>query len=327
MTVLVTGGAGYIGSHTVRALRADGRDVVVLDDLSTGYRKALPADVPLVVGDIADTALVAGVVEEHGVDACIHFAAKKSVSDSMQWPGSYFRVNTASTLELIDALHQSGVRRFVLSSTAAVYGTPSVVPVTEDLPLAPESPYGESKLLVERMLRWFDTCHGFRSVSLRYFNAAGAAPDGSIGEDFAQAQNLVPLVMKAVLGKRPPLELFGTDYPTADGTAIRDYIHVDDLAEAHLLALEKLGPGAELRYNLGIGRGYSVREVIHTVEEVTGKKVPIKEGPRRPGDPPALVASSEKIHRELGWRPRYTDLKSIVETAWHWHRTHPRGYS
>ena len=327
MTVLVTGGAGYIGSHTVRALRADGREVVVLDDLSTGYRKALPADVPLVVGDIADTALVTGIVEEHGVDACIHFAAKKSVSDSMQSPGPYFRVNTASTLELIDALHQTGVRRFVLSSTAAVYGTPSVVPVTEDLPLAPESPYGESKLLVERMLRWFDTCHGFRSVSLRYFNAAGAAPDGSIGEDFAQVQNLVPLVMKAVLGKRPPLELFGTDYPTADGTAIRDYIHVDDLASAHVLAVEHLErDGASDILNLGTGVGSSVMDVIRTTERVTGLTVPVVERRRRPGDPVAVFADNTRAKSVLGWSATRT-LDDIVESAWRWHRLHPDGFS
>jgi UDP-glucose-4-epimerase GalE len=327
MTVLVTGGAGYIGSHTVRALRDDGRDVVVLDDLSTGYRAALPNDVPLAVGDIADSALVHRVVEDHEVDACIHFAAKKSVSDSMQWPGRYFRVNTASALELIDTLHQSGVRRFVLSSTAAVYGTPSVVPVTEDLPLAPESPYGESKLLVERMLRWFDICHGFRSVSLRYFNAAGAAPDGSIGEDFSQVQNLVPLVMKAVLGKRPPLELFGTDYPTADGTAIRDYIHVDDLASAHVLAVEHLErDGASDVLNLGTGIGSSVLDVIRTTERVTGQKVPLVERPRRPGDAVAVFADNARAKTVLGWSATRT-LDDIIESAWRWHRVHPDGFS
>ncbi|MGD9702009.1 MAG: UDP-glucose 4-epimerase GalE [Acidimicrobiia bacterium] len=327
MTVLVTGGAGYIGSHTVRALRAEGRDVVVLDDLSTGYREALPADVALVVGDIADTALVSRIVAEHGVDACIHFAAKKSVADSMQWPGRYFQVNTAGALELIEALQESGVRRFVLSSTAAVYGTPSVVPVTEDLPLSPESPYGESKLLVERMLRWFDVCHGFRSVSLRYFNAAGAAPDGSIGEDFAQVQNLVPLVMKAVLGKGPALELYGTDYPTPDGTAIRDYIHVDDLASAHVLAVEHLErDGASDILNLGTGIGSSVKEVISVTERITGKPVPRVERPRRPGDAVAVYADNARAEKVLGWSPTRT-LDDIIESAWRWHRLHPDGFS
>jgi UDP-glucose 4-epimerase len=325
MTVLVTGGAGYIGSHTVRALRADGRDVVVLDDLSTGYRAALASDVPLVVGDIADAALVAKVIDDHSVDSCIHFAAKKAVGDSMKWPGLYFRVNTAGSLALMTALQEAGVSRFVLSSTAATYGTPASVPVTEDLPVAPESPYGESKALVERMLAWFDVCHGFRSISLRYFNAAGAAPDGSIGEDFAQVQNLVPLVMKAVLG-RGTLQVYGTDYPTPDGTAIRDYIHVDDLAAAHVLALAHLeAGGASDILNLGTGVGSSVREVIDAAERITGRPVPRNECPRRPGDPVAVYADNTRAGQVIGWSPTRT-LDDIIATAWGWHSLHPEGF-
>jgi UDP-glucose 4-epimerase len=326
MTILVTGGAGYIGSHTVRALRADGRAVVVLDDLSTGHREAI-ADTPLVIGDIADQSLVRKLVEEHGVDACIHFAAKKAAGESMAQPALYFHVNSAGSLSLIDALAQSGVRRFVLSSTAAIYGTPSSLPVTEDLAPAPENPYGESKLLVERMLRWFDECLGVRSVSLRYFNAAGAAVDGSIGEDFSQSQNLVPLVMKALLGKRPPLDVYGTDYPTRDGTAIRDYVHVEDLAVAHLLALEHLERGGATDViNLGTGVGSTVREVLAATEQVAGRGVPVIERPRRPGDAVAVYADGSRARDVLGWTASRS-LGEIVESAWLWHNTHPEGFS
>ena len=326
MSVLVTGGAGYIGSHTVRALRRDGREVVVVDDLSNGYREALPADVPLVVGDIADTALITRVVAAHDVDSCIHFAAKKAVADSMRWPGLYFRVNTAGTLALVSSLHAAGVRVVVFSSTAAVYGTPATVPVTEDLPVAPESPYGESKALVERMLRWFGECQSLGWISLRYFNAAGAAADGSIGEDFAQVQNLVPLVMKSLLDDACTLRLFGTDYPTPDGTAVRDYVHVEDLADAHVLALahlERGGTSAVL--NLGSGVGSSVREVITAAERVTGRTVPVSTQPRRPGDPVAVYADNARAREILGWSPTRS-LDEIIASAWRWHCLHPQGF-
>ena len=327
MTVLVTGGAGYIGSHTVRALLDDGRQVVVLDDLSTGHRSAVPAEVELVVGDIADGPLVRRLVDERGIDSCIHFAALKSVADSMVDPGRYFAVNASGALTLIRALCEGGATRFVLSSTAAVYGTPPSAPVTEDMPVAPENPYGESKAFVERMLRWFDECHAFRSVSLRYFNAAGAAPDGSTGEDFSQAQNLVPLVMKAALGKRPALEVFGTDYPTPDGTAVRDYIHVEDLADAHLLALDHLERGGATEIlNLGTGIGSSVREVLSMAEEVIGAPVPAIERPRRAGDPAAVYADNTRARTLLGWKPTRT-LMDILDTAWRWHSRHPDGFA
>src|SRR5262249_46064051 len=241
-------------------------------------------------------------------------------------PGKYYQNNLVNTLNLMEVLRRNKVGRFVFSSTAATYGVPQRVPIGEDEPQKPINPYGASKLAVEQALHDYAVAYGWGYAALRYFNASGASADGAIGEDHDPETHLIPLVIQAVQGRRPHIEVFGTDYPTPDGTCIRDYIHVDDLAEAHLLALEHLQPGQEMRYNLGTGRGYSVREVIRAVEEVTGKKVPVKEGPRRAGDPPSLVASSEKIQRELGWRPRYTELKPIVETAWNWHRTHPRGY-
>lgn len=324
MTVLVTGGAGYIGSHTVRWLTAAGRDAVVLDSLEYGFEAAV-IGAPLVVGDIADTELVTKVVAEYGVTAAIHFAAYKAAGESVAAPARYFANNVGATARLLGALGTSGVRHVVFSSTCAVYGTPRTLPVDEAHPTGPESPYGESKLAVERMLPWFEGAHGLRSVSLRYFNAAGASADGRIGEDPRSSLNLVPVAMRAALGHRP-LQVFGTDYSTADGTAIRDYVHVDDLADAHHRALEYLeagGPSTTL--NLGTGTGSSVLEVIAATKQVSGVDFPVDFAPRRAGDPVAVYADNRRAAAVLGWKPRF-DLDAIVTTAWRWHRAHPDGY-
>src|SRR5436190_1504347 len=325
MRILVTGGAGYIGSHAVRLFLARGHDVWVYDNLSFGHRAAVPAE-RLIVADLNETARLDQVLLEKRIEAVVHFAAWTFVGESVRDPAKYYHNNLVNTFNLLEAMRRLQVGRFVFSSTAATFGVPEKMPITEETPQAPINPYGASKLAVERVLSDYAQAYQWGYAALRYFNASGASPDGGIGEDHSPETHLIPLVIQAAVGQRPHIEVFGNDYPTPDGTCVRDYIHVDDLAEAHLLALEKLSPGAELRYNLGIGRGYSVREVIRTVEEVTGKTVTVKEGPRRAGDPPALVASSDKIQRELGWQPRYRDLRGIVETAWNWHRTHPRGF-
>ena len=324
MRVLVTGGAGYIGSHTVRALRERGDDVVVLDSMEFGYRAAL-ADTPLVQGDTADEELVARLLTEHAIEAVIHFAAYKSAGESMERPARYFQNNVCGTLSLLRAMQRVGVPHIVFSSSSAVYGTPEHLPVNEESPLHPESPYGESKLMVEQMLRWFETCHGLRFASLRYFNAAGAALDARIGEDWTVTLNLIPLVMKAALGKLLQLTVYGSDYPTPDGTAIRDYIHVVDLADAHIMALEHLrAHQRSLILNLGTGHGSSVKEVIDTAREVSGMDIPVQYADRRPGDPVALYADRAKAHQDLGWQPRY-GLREIIASAWRWHSTHPNG--
>jgi UDP-glucose 4-epimerase len=325
MTVLVTGGAGYIGSHTVRLLRERGREVVVLDSLELGHRAAV-LDAPLVVGRVDDEPLVEKVVEEFGVDAVIHFAAYKSAGESMHEPEKYFRNNVGGSVGLLEALRRSGVRRFVFSSTAATYGTPETLPVPEGHVLAPESPYGESKLMVERILHWYDNAHDLRSVSLRYFNAAGASRDARIGEDSSVTTNLIPLVMKAALGRLAVLPVFGTDYPTPDGTAIRDYIHVDDLADAHLKALEYLEhDGATTVINVGTGTGSSVQEVIDMARKVSGVDIPVSYVGRRAGDPVAVYADNRKARDVLGWLPDHS-LENVVASAWAWHSSHPDGY-
>jgi UDP-glucose-4-epimerase GalE len=325
MTVLVTGGAGYIGSHTVRLLRERGRDVVVLDSLELGHRAAV-LDAPLVVGRVEDTALVEKIVEEFGVDAVIHFAAYKSAGESVYEPEKYFRNNVGGSLGLLEGLRRSGVRRFVFSSTCATYGTPGTLPVSEAHALVPESPYGESKLMVERILHWYDTAHDLRSVSLRYFNAAGASRDARIGEDWTVTGNLIPLVMKAALGRVPVLQVFGTDYPTSDGTAIRDYIHVDDLADAHLKALEYLEhDGATTVINVGTGTGSSVQEVIDMARKISGVDIPVEYVGRRAGDPVAVYADNRKARDLLGWLPDHS-LENVVASAWAWHSSHPDGY-
>jgi UDP-glucose-4-epimerase GalE len=326
MTVLVTGGAGYIGAHTVRALCERGRDVVVLDTLETGSRHAV-SGVPLVVGDTRDGALVHRTIAEHAVDAVIHFAGYKNPGESVARPERYFRNNLVATLALLEAMIDADVGRFVFSSSCSVYGTPASLPVAEDAPLHPESPYGQSKCMVEQALDWYDRCRSLRYASLRYFNAAGASADATIGEDWTVTQNLIPLVMKATLGKRPPVQVFGTDYPTRDGTAVRDYVHVVDLADAHVRALERLEAGHEsLTVNLGTGTGSTVQEVIDAVGRASGRDVPVEYAARRPGDPAAVYADNARAAVLLGWRPT-AGLEEIVRSAWRWHSTHPLGYA
>jgi UDP-glucose 4-epimerase len=326
MTVLVTGGAGYIGSHTVRLLRERGRDVVVLDSMEFGHEPAV-LGAPLVVGAIDDADLVARTVADHDVDAVIHFAAYKAAGESMEQPSRYFANNVGATNALLEALRTAGVGRFVFSSTCAVYGTPKQLPVDEHHPLGPESPYGESKRMVEQMLAWYDACHGLRSVALRYFNAAGASTDGRIGEDWTYTLNLVPVVMKAALGRLPTLSVFGTDYDTPDGTCIRDYVHVEDLADAHIRALEYLeGGGESTAINLGTGTGSSVREVIDTARRISHADIPVQEEGRRAGDPVAIYGDNQRAWQLLGWAPE-KGLEEIIASAWQWHSTHPDGYA
>jgi len=326
MRILVTGGAGYIGSHAVKLFIARGHDVWVYDDLSFGHRASVPAE-RLIVADLADAPRLDHALMIHRIEAVVHFAAFAYVGESVRDPGKYYRNNLVNTLGLMECMRRNGIRRMVFSSTCATYGVPRTVPITENEPQKPINPYGNGKLAVERALADYATAYDWGYAALRYFNAAGASPDGKIGEDHDPETHLIPLVIQTAMGQRQAVEIFGADYPTPDGTCIRDYIHVDDLADAHLLALERLQSGTAACYNLGIGRGYSVREVIRTVEEVIGKKVNANEAPRRSGDPPALVASAEKAERELCWKPQYADLRSIVETAWNWHRTHPKGYN
>jgi UDP-glucose 4-epimerase len=322
--ILVTGGAGYIGSVVVSQLLERGYEAMVFDDLSNGHKAALPAAAKLVVGDIADRAALDRVFFQHKPDAVMHFAAFIEAGESMQHPERFFRNNTANTLNLLEVLLAHNVKRFVFSSTAALYGTPEKTPIEETAPLKPTNAYGESKLLVERMLDWLHRIHGLRYSCLRYFNAAGSA--GEQGEDHHPESHLIPIALQVALGERQQVAIFGTDYPTPDGTCVRDYIHVSDLAAAHLLVLEALKEKERLIYNLGIGKGFSVREVIDTVRKVTGHAIPAQESARRPGDPAVLVASSEKIRAELGWKPKYADLESIVRSAWEWRKAHPHGY-
>ena len=323
--ILVTGGAGYIGSVVVAQLLERGYEPVVLDNLSHGHRAALPSAANLIVGDIADRAVLDRVFLEYRPQAVMHFAAFIEAGESMQRPEKYFRNNTASTLTLLEGVLANNVKRFVFSSTAALYGTPEKTPIEENAPLRPTNAYGESKLLVEQMLEWLHRVHGLRYSSLRYFNAAGAA--GEQGEDHQPESHLIPIALEVALGARKELAIFGTDYSTPDGTCVRDYVHVSDLAAAHLLVLEALKERERLVYNLGSGRGFSVREVVAAARKITGHAIPARESPRRAGDPAVLVASSEKIKRELGWKPRYADLEGIVESAWNWRKSRPTGYA
>jgi len=324
--VVVTGGAGYIGSHAVRALVDAGHAVAVLDDLSAGHEEAVPSGVPLVRAAIHDVAAVRRLLVDHRADAVMHFAAWLAVGESVQKPIDYYQNNVVGTLGVLEAMRAEGVKRFVFSSTCAVYGEPSRVPIDESLDKQPINAYGETKLTIERALPHLERAYGLTWMALRYFNAAGAHPDGTIGEDHAVEVHLIPLAIQAAIGGRP-LKVFGEDYPTPDGTCQRDYIHVCDLAEAHLCALSALEAGAaSSAYNIGTGTPHSVRAVIDTVSAVVGKPVAWEAAPRRPGDPAMLYAASERAQRELKWTPRYADLEVIVRHAWQWHSTHPRGY-
>ncbi|NGM20465.1 UDP-glucose 4-epimerase GalE [Roseomonas stagni] len=323
---LVTGGAGYVGSHTVLALLDRGDEVVVLDDFSKGHREAVPSRVRLVDGRCEDPKALAEAFGGERFDAVLHFAALSLVGDSMRMPLRYMAENLATLSAVADAAVAHGCRKFVMSSTAALFGFPERIPIDEEQRLGPVSPYGESKLMCERALDWAERIHGLRFASLRYFNAAGADPEGRAGEDHEPESHLIPLAIDAALGMRPPLTVFGTDYDTPDGTGVRDYVHVTDLADAHLRALPLLEERS-VRFNLGNGTGYSVRQVIEAVERVGGRKVPHVLGPRREGDPATLVASSAKLRAETGWSPRFPGLDEIVKTAWDWRVKHPKGYA
>jgi len=321
MSILVTGGAGYIGSHTVRALRAAGRELVVLDSLELGDAHAL-LGADLVVGDIRDAELVHEICTRHAVTQVVHFAAYKAVGESMSQPGRYWRNNVAGTVDLVEAVLAAGVREFVFSSSCSVNGTPAQVPLDEDAPIHPESVYAQTKATTETILGWYGVTHGLRTVNLRYFNAAGASSDGAIGEDWTYSQNLVPLVMKAALGRIPELQVFGDDYPTPDGTCIRDYIHVEDLADAHVRALAHLAGGGEgANLNVGTGVGSSVLDVIRATERIAGVKVPYRIVARRAGDPTSTYADPARIQATLGWTAQHT-LDDIITSAWNWHSAH-----
>lgn len=323
--VAVIGGAGYIGATTAQALVDAGHEVVVYENLSKGHRQAVPAHAQLVIGDVSDRAALDKLFREHKPEAVLHFAAFIEAGESMRAPERYFRNNSASTLTVLEAMLASGVKKFIFSSTAALYGEPKRIPIREDDPLQPTNAYGESKLLVERMLSWFHRIHGFGYASLRYFNAAGS--NGRSGEQHDPESHLIPIILQAAAGKREHVSIFGTDYPTEDGTCVRDYIHVSDLADAHVLALHALGEGDRKIYNLGNGTGFSVRQVIESARRATGKTIKVVEAERRPGDPAVLVASSEKIRSELGWKPRFPELDAIVASAWEWMQRNPKGYS
>ena len=328
MRILVTGGAGYIGSVVAAQLVAAGHNVVVYDNLSKGNRDAVPLQARLIVGDVGDRACLDAALRDGNIDSVMHFAAWIEAGESMKEPERFFRNNTANALVLLEAILAHHVPRFVFSSTAALYGNPVRSPISESDPLQPTNAYGESKLLVERMLDWFHRIHGLSYASLRYFNAAGATAE--LGERHSPETHLIPLILQVALGIRSHIDIFGTDYATADGTCVRDYIHVSDLASAHLLALERLQAASQpqqLIYNLGNGRGFSVREVIEAARQITGHAVPANEAPRRAGDPDVLVASSEKIQRELNWRPQFAGLEKIIGSAWEWMRQHPRQVS
>jgi len=326
--ILVTGGAGYIGSHIVRLLVRSGRDVVVIDDLSEGHREAI-AGVPLVEADFGDGAALERVLGGGSFEFVVHMAAFCEVGQSVNDPSAYYANNLTRSLTLLDAARRHAIRGLVFSSTAAVYGEPQQVPITESHPTRPTNPYGETKRAVEQALRWYRGAYGLSYIALRYFNAAGAHPDGDIGEDHATETHLIPRLLLTVLQGSEPTPIFGDDYPTPDGTCVRDYVHVVDLAQAHVLALDTLAreePGGK-QFNLGNGRGFSVREVVDTIEHVTGKRPPTRAAPRRAGDPAVLVASSDRIAEQLGWRAEFPALEQIVQTAWDWHRSHPRGYA
>lgn len=325
MNVLVTGGAGYIGSIVTEELIRRGDRVVVLDNLHYGHQSAVHPKATFIEGDLADPSAVRQVFDNHDIEAVMHFASYTLVGESMEQPFLYLGDNVTNGLNLLREAVAHGVRRFILSSTANLFDEPEHIPIDEEEQLIPGSPYGESKHILERILHWLERIYGFRYAALRYFNAAGASPTGERGEDHDPETHLIPLTLQVALGQRDKIVIFGDDYPTRDGTCVRDYIHVTDLAQAHILALKALDEGSHT-YNLGNGRGFTVKEVIETCREVTGHPIPAEVGDRRPGDPPVLIASSETIREELGWEPQYPDLETIVAHAWEWHRTHPHGY-
>jgi UDP-glucose 4-epimerase len=327
MKVLVAGGAGYIGSHCVRQLLAAGHEPVILDNLAYGHRSSVPAGVRFVQADLGDAPALDRLFKETRFDLVMHFAAFCYVGESVQTPMKYYINNCSATYTLLESMMRHGVMKFVFSSTCATYGIPAKLPLVEDMPQAPINPYGQTKLDVENALKALASGQGLSFAAFRYFNAAGAAEDAAIGEDHHPETHLIPLAIWAAQGKRPALEIFGNDYPTPDGTCLRDYVHVDDLSRAHIAAFDKLGqPGTALFYNLGTGRPTSVLEIIKAVEKVTGLKVPVEFAPRRAGDPPALYADSSKAQRELGWKPKFMAIEPLVETAWRWHQARPEGY-
>jgi UDP-glucose 4-epimerase len=326
MKVLVTGGAGYIGSHVVQALIERGDEVVVFDNLGAGHRQAVHEQAMLVVGDLLNKDDLNALFEAHSFEGILHFASHIQVGESMRKPFLYLHDNVVGLMNILEVAVAHDVKRFILSSTAALFGDPQTMPIPEDETRQPGSIYGETKYMSERLLQWMDELYGMKYCALRYFNACGAHPDGHIGEAHDPETHLIPLILQVALGQRDDIAIFGTDYPTPDGTAIRDYVHVMDLADAHLLALDALAEGESCVYNLGSGSGYSVREVIEMARKVTGHAIPARETERRAGDLPVLVADSARIRSELGWQPKYDDVSKIIETAWRWHSTHPNGY-
>lgn len=322
MNVLVTGGAGYIGSHTVKMLKGLGANVVVYDNLVKGHREAVRSDI-FVEGDLFDSDLLEHTIKKYEIDSVVHFAAFSLVGESMENPQKYYYNNVQGTLNLLDIMMKNNVKRLVFSSTAAVYGEPEEIPITEDIAKRPTNVYGRTKLVMEGAMEDYSRAYGLKYIALRYFNACGADPEGDIGEDHTPETHLIPLILDVCIGKREKIKIFGDDYGTHDGTCIRDYIHVNDLAKAHFLALDALYRGHESSvYNLGNGNGFTVKEIIAAVEEVTGLEIKREAAPRREGDPAVLIASSEKIRTELGWEPDFTDIRKIVETSWNWHKNH-----
>jgi len=326
MRVLVTGGAGYIGSHTARKLAAEGHDVVVYDNLSEGHKQSV-ANLPLEVGDLHDSERLVSIFKNHQTEAVIHFAAHALVGESVTDPAKYYQNNIVGTLKLLDAMRSADVGKIVFSSTCATYGIPDSSPIDESFPQVPVNPYGFTKLCIEHALQDYSHAYGIAFAALRYFNAAGAADDGSIGEDHTPESHLIPIVLQVALGQRSHVTIFGNDYPTPDGTCVRDYIHVDDLADAHLAAMQRIRLDSCLKLNLGTGHGNSVKEIIETCREVTGHEIPAELGPRREGDPPELVANPAKAKSELDWTAKFVDVKDTIQSAWNWHQAHPAGYN
>lgn len=328
MTILVLGGAGYIGSHAVDQFITAGFDVAVVDNLLTGHRKAVHPAARFYEGDIRNKAFMQSVFKKESIEGVIHFAASSLVGESMERPLLYFDNNVYGTLVTLEVMHEYGVKRIVFSSTAATYGEPNETPITENMPASPKNPYGESKRMMENMMRWCDEAYGIRYVALRYFNVAGAKLDHSIGEDHTPETHLVPLLLQTALGQRESFTIFGEDYPTQDGTCVRDYVHVVDLIQAHLKAYDYLVNGGKSdAFNLGSNEGFSVKEMLTAARQITGKEIPVKVGPRRAGDPAVLVASPQKAKTILGWTPEYTTIETIFSSAWSWHQTHPHGYA